>query len=158
VSARIARFLLAAAAIGLSALPFLLLLQLGVDVVKIYGGLAAFAGLVSLIPLAIAELAFVIAVGALLGRAQRKGRLVRSFLFVCGIELLLLPAIEVVRFAIYAPITGGSAELHRAILRPAHLSLAAAGLGAGAAALAAAAGLALRGARRPPGPQRQRSS
>ena len=153
MSARIARLLLAAIAIGLSIFPFLLLLQLGVDVVKIYGGLAAFAGLASLVPLAIAEIAFVVAVDAVLGRAQRKGRLLESFLFVTGSELLLLPAIEALRFALYAPIHGGRLDLHRAVLRPGYLPLAAAGLAIGVAALAAVACLALRRARRAPGPQ-----
>ncbi len=109
-------------------------------------------GLTSLIPLAIAEIAFVIAVDAVLGRAQRKGRLLESFLLVTGSELLLLPAIEALRFALYAPIHGGRFDLHRAVLRPVYLPLAAAGLAIGAAALAAVAWLALRRARRAPGP------
>jgi hypothetical protein len=155
MSARIARLLLAVVAIGLSIFPFLRLLQLGVDVVKIYGGLAAFAGLASLIPLAIAEMAFVIAVDAVLGRGQRKDRLLESFLFVAGAELLLLPAIEALRFALYAPINAGRLDVHRAVLRPGYLPLAAAGLAIGVAALAAAACLAVRRARRAPGPRPQ---
>lgn len=138
MSARLARAALAAVAVGLSVPPFLQLLQLGVDVVKVYSGLAAFAGLASLVPLAIGELAFVIAVGALLDRAQRRGRLAPSFLLVAGIELLALPAIEVVRLAVFWPATGGKLALHRALLRPACLPLALAGLALGLAALAAA--------------------
>ncbi len=139
MSARLARPALAAVLVSLSLPPFLQLLQMGVDVVKVYSGLAAFAGLASLVPLAIGELAFVIAAGALLDRAQRRGRLAASFLLAGGIELLALPAIEVLRLAVFWPATGGNLALHRVLLRPGCLFLAPAGLVLGLAALVAAA-------------------
>lgn len=147
MSGRIPRLVPAVVSIALSFLPFLFLVQLCVDVVKVYSGLAAFAGLASLVPLAIGEIAFVIAVEALFRRAQRRGRLLAAFLLVIGIEFLLLPGIEALRFALYSPVTQGRLALHRALLRPAYLPLAAAGLALGAAAVVAAA---LLGRRRVP--------
>lgn len=142
---RLARPALAVAAVALSVPPFVQLLQLGVDAVKIYSGLAAFAGLASLIPLAIGEIAFVIAVGAFLDRAQRRGRLASAFLLVGGIELLALPLIELARLAVFWPVTGGRLSLHRALLRPGYLSLAVAGLGLGTASTLAAVVISRRG-------------
>jgi len=139
VNGRIAEIASAVVAVAFSVLPFLLLVQLGVDVVKLYSGLAAFAGLASLIPLAIGELAFVIAAEALFRRARRKGRLRASFLLVSGIELLLLPGIELLRFALYGPVTRGQLALHRALLRPLHIPLAIAGFSLGAPAVVAGA-------------------
>ena len=144
MSTRLARLALAGAAIALSVIPFLQLLQLGVDVVKVYAGFAAFAGLVSLIPLAIAEIALVIAIGAMLEGAQRHSRLAESFLHLAGIELLALPAVELLRLAVFWPATGGSLVLHRMLLRPGYLPLAVAGLALGLPAVAASLAIARR--------------
>jgi hypothetical protein len=137
VSSRVARIALAGAAIALSVMPFLQLVQLGVDVVKVYAGFAAFAGLASLVPLAICEITFVIAVGALLDRARRRGRLVPRFLGLAGLELLALPAVELLRYVVFLPATGGDLAIHRSLLRPGYLSLAAAGAALGLPAVAA---------------------
>jgi hypothetical protein len=145
---RATRAALTLLAVAVSALPFVVLLQLAVDVVKVYGGMAAFAALASLIPLAIGEIALVVGGDGLLERAQERGHLVRSFTRLCSVELLLLPVIEALRFLLYLPVTGGSLAFHRAFLRPAHQVLALAGLAIGGPALVASV-LAGRGRRQP---------
>jgi hypothetical protein len=139
VSRRIPAAILTAVSGLLSAVPFMTLVQLGVDVVKIHRGFAAFAGMASPIPIALGEITFVNAVGPWYRRADSRGRLASTSLAVIGVECLALPLIEAIRFALYLPATGGHLAAHTALLRPLSLPVGLAGLGLGIAALTARA-------------------
>ena len=121
-----------------SVLPFLSAVDLFHWLVKMFRGLASFGALFALIPLAIVELAFVIMIGAYYKRVRTRGRLIRRFLSVAGIELLLTFLLEAVRFFTLSVTSGMTLLTYRGVRPPLYTVTAVVSLGVAIVLLGAA--------------------
>ena len=113
-----ARIACATANTMLSAVQFVLLLMLAQSAVKIYRKFASFLALASMIPLGIAELAFVIFVYAYYYNTPRTPTLLHRTLTVTGAQGLLFTLIVLLRVLIYSPYARAAQRTLIVLLRP----------------------------------------
>lgn len=117
---------------------FLFAIQLAVSLIKLHRGMASFAALFSMIPVAVLELAFTIGIGARYRGARGRRQLARRFLRVLAAEFALFFILETARMLFYLPVVGGRVGLYLQVRSVPSLVLAAVGLLLAAVSLALA--------------------
>ena len=102
VRQHVVRAALAAVNLAVSVLHFLSFLQLAQDAIKIYRKMKSFFALASMVPLAMIELSFIIFIFSYYPRFADSRTLARKFMTVTGVQILIFPAIVLVRLLVHS--------------------------------------------------------